>query len=158
VNNWKVIPTIVLATVLIFGAGVFTGGMLVDYVKRARPRPVANRVVPPGATNSAPARPLRPPELLSKEFLQGLDGQLHLTKEQHDSIQKIINENQNEVRKVVQDARLEIREVLTLDQRGDFDEIMKRPFHKPLWGTNAPPPGPVPSPAMMLSQTNANAR
>jgi len=33
VNDWKVIPTIVLTTVLSFGAGVFSGGMLVDYVK-----------------------------------------------------------------------------------------------------------------------------
>ena len=36
-NNWKVIPTIVFATVLIFGAGVFTGGILVNYVKQPHP-------------------------------------------------------------------------------------------------------------------------
>ena len=44
------------------------------------------------------------------------------------------------MRKVVQDARLEIREVLTPEQRKEFDELVKRPFRKPIFGTNAPPP------------------
>ena len=50
--------------------------------------------------------------MLSKEFLQRLDTELRLNKDQHEAVQKIINESQNEMRKVVQDARLEIREVL----------------------------------------------
>jgi len=142
VNNWRLIPTIVLATVLIFGAGVFSGGMLVDYVKQPRPRMVAKRPAPPSppaenaATNAAKA--IRPPEILSKDFLQRLDGELHLTKDQHDAVQKIINEGQNAMRKVVQDARLEIREVLTAEQRNDFDELVKRPFRRPIFPTNAP--------------------
>lgn len=144
-NDWKVIPTIVITTVLIFGAGVFTGGMLVDYVKQTHPHVASRR--PSGAptnsvpvTNAAPnaARPVRPPEILSKDFLQRLDGDLHLNKEEHEAIQKIISDSQNEMRKVVQDARLEIREVLTPQQREQFDELMKRPFHKPLFATNAP--------------------
>jgi uncharacterized membrane protein len=154
VNNWKVIPTIVLATVLIFGAGVFTGGMLVDYVKQGHPRagvkhPPAGPTnpVPPvtiaattlANTNPAAARPLRPPEVLSKEFLQRLDTEIRLNKEQHEAVQKIIGDGQNEMRKVLQDARLEIREVLNPQQRDQFDELMKRPFHKPLFTTNAPP-------------------
>ena len=40
--------------------------------------------------------------------------------------------------KVIQDARLEIREVLTPEQRKKFDELVKRPVHKPIFGTNAP--------------------
>jgi Spy/CpxP family protein refolding chaperone len=145
VNNWKVIPTIIFATVLIFGAGVFSGGILVDYVKQSHPRPVKR---PPAAaqTNSAAAtnpaapavRPFKPPEMLSKEFLQRLDGDLRLTPEQHEAAQKIIAEGQNSVRKAVQDARLEIREVLTPEQRKSFDELVKRPFHKPIFVTNAP--------------------
>jgi uncharacterized membrane protein len=147
VNNWKVIPTIVFATVLIFGAGVFTGGMLVDFVKQSRPRQ-ALRHPPAAATNSAVAanpaggsavKPARPPEILSKDFLQRLDGELHLAKDQHEAIQKIIGDGQNEMRKVVQDARLEIRDVLTPEQRSQFDEMVKRPFHKPIFPTNAPP-------------------
>jgi hypothetical protein len=34
---------------------------------------------------------------------------------------------------------LEIREVLTAEQRQQFDELMKRPFHRPLFTTNATP-------------------
>jgi uncharacterized membrane protein len=145
VNNWKVIPTIVFATVLIFGAGVFTGGMLVDYVKQSHPRPVMRRPAATAQTNSASAgnpaggqvvKPVKPPEILNKDFLQRLDGELHLAKDQHEAIQKIISDGQNQMRKVVQDARLEIREVLTPEQRSQFDELVKRPFHKPIFDTN----------------------
>jgi hypothetical protein len=148
VNNWKVIPTIVLTTVLIFGAGVFTGGILVDYVKQNHQRAGIRRqnaaatppvVVPPANPPPAQAKPVRPPEILTKEFLQRLDTDLHLNKDEHEAAQKIISEGQNQMRKVLQDARLEIREVLTPQQRDQFDELMKRPFHKPIFATNAPP-------------------
>jgi uncharacterized membrane protein len=156
VNDWKVIPTIVLTTVLIFGAGVFTGGMLVDYVKQNHPRMALRQPNPPppspatngpiiadgASTNLTPAKPVRPPEILGKDFLQRLDTDLHLTKDEHDAVQKIINDGQNQMRKTLQDARLEIREVLTPAQRDQFDEIMKRPFHKPIFPTNAPPATP----------------
>ncbi|HEX9048145.1 MAG TPA: hypothetical protein VF988_14055 [Verrucomicrobiae bacterium] len=145
-NNWKIIPTIVFATVLIFGAGVFTGGILVTCVKPQSKPPVkhvqvtpTNSVVATSATNGAPFKPIKPPEILNKEFLQRLDADLHLSKAQHDSVQKIIEEGQNLIRKTLQDARLEIREVLTPEQRTDFDELVKRPFHKPIFSTNAPP-------------------
>lgn len=149
-NNWKVIPTIVLATVLIFGAGVVTGGVLVNCVKQARPRVAAKHPNPTPPPNSAPTndsagasvRLPNPPQILSKEFLQRLEGELQLSKDQHEVIQKIISDSQNLMRKVVQDARLEIREALTPAQRQQFDELMKRPFHKPLFGTNAPPVAP----------------
>jgi hypothetical protein len=187
VNDWKVIPTIVFTTVLIFGAGVFSGGMLVDYVKETRPRAVAKPPQPaqnpsqsgqtsqpshppanpnnnnnPGVargssiTNGTAGQgvhPVKPPELLSKDFLQRLDSDLRLNKEQHDAVWKIICDGQNDMRKVVQDARLEIREVLSAQQRNAFDDLIKHPFHKPLFGTNAPPatvpfvPPPAPAPA-----------
>jgi hypothetical protein len=154
VNDWKVIPTIVFTTVLIFGAGVFTGGFLVDYVKQThphasvKPHPPQVAQVTNSVPNSAPAtnsppqqpaRPVKPPEILSKDFVQRLDTELHLNKDEHDAVQKIVNDGQNEMRKVVQDARLEIREVLTPQQCDEFDSLMKRPFHKPLFGTNTPP-------------------
>jgi Spy/CpxP family protein refolding chaperone len=72
---------------------------------------------------------------LSKAFLQRLDDELHLAPDQHAAIQKIIGDGQNQMRKVIQDSRLEIREVLTPDQRKQFDELMKRPFRKPLFPT-----------------------
>jgi len=147
VNSWKIIPTIVFATVLIFGAGVFTGGILVDYVKQARPHPGAAKraatvvPVPPAPSTNSPALTAtrQPPQVLSKDFLQRLDGELQLTKDEHEAIQKIIGDGQNQMRKVIQDSRLEIREVLTAEQRDQFDNLMKRPFHRPLFGTNAPP-------------------
>jgi uncharacterized membrane protein len=148
VNSWKVIPTIVFATVLIFGAGVFTGGILVDYVKQARPHsPAKNRPANPGGANAAATNnpnlsaTRRPPQVFSTNFLQRLDAELHLTKEEHEAIQKIISDGQNEMRKVVQDSRLEIREVLTAEQLDQFDALMKRPSHKPIFATNAPPAG-----------------
>ena len=148
-NNWKVIPTIVLATVLIFGAGVGTGGVLVNYVKQNRPRMAAKHPAPTPPSNTAPTNsPVgtsrggpNPPPILSREFkfLQQLEGELELTKDQHEAIQKIITDNQNLVHKVVQDARLEIREALTPGQRQQFDELVKRPFRRPFLMTNAPP-------------------
>jgi hypothetical protein len=61
---------------------------------------------------------------------------LQLTKEQHEAVQKIINEGQNAVRKAVQDARLEIRDALTPEQQKQFDELVKRPFKRPIFATN----------------------
>ncbi len=144
-NNWKVI----FATAVIFGAGVVTGGLLVNHVQHSHPRNNPRRLAAGAeagspATNQAPRlpdapRPARLPEVLSKQFLQQLDVQLHLATDQHEAIQKIISDGQNQMRKTLQDARLEIREVLTLEQRKDFDELVKRPFRKPIFGTNAAP-------------------
>jgi uncharacterized membrane protein len=141
VNNWKVI----FATVVIFGAGVITGGLLVNYVKHSNPKPprvkstapVAVRTVVSNQPTAVVDNKLRPPEILSKQFLQQLDDSLHLKAEQRETIQKIIGEGQNQIRKVVQDARLEIRVVLNPEQRKQFDELVKRPFRKPVLGTNA---------------------
>ncbi len=146
-NNWKVI----FATVVIFGAGVITGGLLVNYVQHSNPKPqrpklvattTTSAVARPAATNAPPVmaetNKLRPPEILSKQFLQQLDESLQLKPAQREAIQKIISEGQNLIRKAVQDSRLEIREVLTPEQRKQFDELVKRPFRKPLYGTNAP--------------------
>jgi len=151
VNDWKFIPTIMLATVLIFGAGVFTGGMLVDYVKQPHGKPFKRTVAVAAGTNvamvvttnssssNAPAiKPAKVPEFLSKDFLQRLDTDLQLTKEQHETVKKIIEDGQNSVRKAVQDSRLEIREALTPAQQKAFDDLVKRPFRRPLFGTNAP--------------------
>lgn len=150
-NDWKFIPTIMLATVLIFGAGVFTGGMLVDYVKQPHGKSTKRSAATLSGTNAALAvmtnsigsngpaiKPAKAPEFLSKEFLQRLDADLKLTKEQHETVKKIIEDGQNSVRKAVQDARLEIREALTPVQQQAFDDLVKRPFRHPLFGTNTP--------------------
>jgi len=86
--------------------------------------------------------------------LQQVDKQLELAADQHVAIQKIINDGQNQMRKALQDARLEIREVLTPGQRREFDELVKRPFHKPIFGTNvlvaAPPTANLPAEAKQV--------
>ena len=157
-NNWKIIPTIVFATALIFGAGVFTGGLLVNYVQKAKPKSAhkttASNEVRPAVTNTAVATTneppkLRPPEILSKKFLQQLDTELSLKPSQREAISKIIDEGQNQMRKAMQDARLEIREVLTPEQRQQFDDLVKRPFHKPIFNTNAPAFSPLTNPPVV---------
>jgi Spy/CpxP family protein refolding chaperone len=154
VNDWKIIPTIVIVTALIFGAGVFTGGLLVNEVQKTHPKPAhkppANAEARPVATNTLattnePSK-LRPPEILSKKFLQQLDTELSLKPAEREAISKIIDDGQNQMRKTMQDARLEIREVLTPEQRVQFDDLVKRPFHKPIFATNAPTATPPTNP------------
>ncbi|HTB83396.1 MAG TPA: hypothetical protein VK742_07075 [Candidatus Sulfotelmatobacter sp.] len=144
-NDWKVIPTIALTTVLIFGAGVFTGGFLVNAFKPAHNNSTkkAQHVENAVSTNSTTTSTQRPanahlPDILNKPFLQRLDDELHLSPEQHDAIQKIMNDGQNEMHKVVLDSRLEIRDVLSSDQQKQFDDLVKRPVKKPPFSTNAP--------------------
>jgi uncharacterized membrane protein len=142
VNNWKVI----FATVVIFGVGVVTGGLLMNYVQHSHPkmirRPANLGEVRPAATNqlarSADLSKARLPDILNKQFLQRLDEELHLSAEQRAAIQKTIGDNQNQMRKVIQDARLEIRDILMPEQRQQFDQLVKRPVHKQLFNTNSP--------------------
>jgi hypothetical protein len=147
VNYWKVI----LATVVIFGAGVLTGGFLVGDVQHQHWKNPKRAENPPASsfdstsnfnsaasfgTNLPPSR-ARLPETLSKQLLQRLDVELHLSPDQREAIQKIITDGQNLMRKTLQDARLEIREQLTPEQRAYFDELVKRPA-KRTPSTNAP--------------------
>jgi Spy/CpxP family protein refolding chaperone len=144
VNSWKVI----LATIVIYGAGIMTGSLLVNHVDYSPPKNPHRPDMPAVSGNSMsktngqsqPApRPARLPEMLSRQFLQRLDAELHLTPEQHEAIQKIITDGQNLMHKTMQDARLEIREQLTPEQRSEFDEMVKRPPRRPPNATNAPP-------------------
>ena len=139
-NDWKIIPAISICTLLIFGAGVFTGGLLVNYVQKPHPKAAAPRKNP---APTAEARLTATNQVSStneppKRCLKQLDTELKLTPAQRDSIGKIIEDGQNQMRKAMQDARLEIREVLTPEQRQQFDDLVKRPFHKPIFNTNGP--------------------
>ncbi len=143
-NYWKVI----LATIVIYGAGVMTGGLLVSHVDRPHSRnqrhpettTPTNSVSQTNSQGQVTSKPARPPEILNRQFLQQLDEQLHLTPEQREAIQKIITDGQNLMHKTILDARLEIREQLTPEQRTQFDELVKRPPpRRPLNSTNAPP-------------------
>ncbi len=152
-NFWKVI----LATVVIFGAGVFTGGLLVNSVQhphsRSTHRPAATVETheTPARTNSLASlsRPSRTPEILGTNFVQQLDDALQLTPDQRASIQKIIADGQErnheiwtnnsaQMRAVIQDVRHRVRETLTADQQKLFEELMKRTPRRQN-STNAPP-------------------
>ena len=154
-NSWNLI----LATVIIFGAGVITGGLLVDHVEQPHakashhnPGTTVASTVP---TNRAPAlRPvdifnLKQPELLTQDFVQKLDDQLQLTAVQRDAIQKIIANGQElnhslvtnctaQYHQVLQEVRQHIREQLNPDQLKEFEKLLKQmhpPAHKTT-GTN----------------------
>jgi Spy/CpxP family protein refolding chaperone len=143
-NSWKII----LAAVVIFGAGVITGGLLVNNVEPPRPKDIQH---PPGELNPHPQannrdhdqpdpqdfpKP-RPPEMLSKQFVQHLDKTLHFTPEQRAAIAKIVADGQErnheigtnvapQFHKVLQDVRQQIHEQLTPEQQKQFEELMKR--------------------------------
>jgi hypothetical protein len=159
-NSWKVI----LATVVIFGAGVLTGGLLVNYVVREN-GPDARfpfwREYPhaPNGDHGQPApgelsRP-RPPEIWRKEFIEHLDKALRLTPEQHAAISKIVAEGQEQNREIwtnvapklreeMEQVQQRIRAELTPEQQKRFEQ-MTRQFapHRPPHDVR--PPGPPPS-------------
>jgi hypothetical protein len=150
VNSWKII----LATVVIFGAGVLTGGLLVDHVERLHPKNFRRF-----EADSQNGLPFPRPEILGKQFVQQLDDKLRLTPEQRDKIQKIIADGQQRnrdlwklasppFRAVMQDVHQKIREQLTTDQRKQFEEMLKQ-FHSP----RRPPP--TNAPPIMSPATNA---
>lgn len=109
-NTWKVI----LATLVIFVAGLVTGGLLVSYADRAQQKnrrflPRDNVRLPPNASpspfgssrdpresQSRLPNPLqnRMPRGVSMEFLQKLDSEVRLTSEQRERIEKIIADGQ----------------------------------------------------------------
>lgn len=154
-NYWKVI----LATVVIFGAGVLTGGLLVNFVDHSHPRyphrPPANIVARPQTNNPAPpAAPDFPmPRMareMGKQFVQQLNDTLKLTPEQLGKIEKIIAVGQDrnreiwtniaapKMRAVIQEVNQQIRAELAPEQLKPFEELLKRPPRRPS-GTNAPP-------------------
>ena len=150
-NDWKVI----FATVVIFGTGVITGGLLVNYVEHYHPHAaLAHKPAAPGGTNTSAANSpnvpiIRQSEILNKPaFLAFLDTQLTedklpLTAEQHKAIETLINEGQGQMRKVTQDVDRSIRDALNPEQRKKYDEMRKashpnKANHPLPPGTNAP--------------------
>jgi hypothetical protein len=126
VNNWKVI----LATMVIFGTGVVTGGLLVRHVERD-----GMRRPPRAAGVSRPPQPS--PGVMRFEFLRRMERELDLTAEQRDPIDKILTEGQERMRKInetVEPRRREefkktieeFRAVLTPEQRQRFDTLLKK--------------------------------
>jgi Spy/CpxP family protein refolding chaperone len=146
VNSWNVI----LATIVIFGAGVITGGLLVDHVQHQPParHAMGPGSKPPGGTNEVNEipGPMRA-QILNKQFVQQLNDELQLSDDQRKQIQKIISQGQQNTRdlwKLVgpqfqliwRDTRGQIRQVLTPEQRKKFETLIKEQRHPQ--STNAP--------------------
>jgi len=129
VNTWKVI----VATMVIFGAGVITGGLLVKQTILVHPPKQAhsnasNRTVPtaPGVTRV--------------EFLRRAERELNLTPEQREQADKLIAASQDRTKKIMEPVAPKIREelkqtkdqfraLLTPEQQTRFDEMLKKPPH-----------------------------
>ncbi len=140
-NAWNLI----LATVVIFGTGVITGGLLVDHVEQphAKASHHTAAVAAPVTTNRPPVVRatelfnLHQPEILSQDFVQKLDDQLQFVPAQRDAIHKIIADGQcqnqalwtnwvGQSKQVLGEIRQHIREQLNSDQRKQFETILKQ--------------------------------
>jgi Spy/CpxP family protein refolding chaperone len=125
VNTWKVI----LATMVIFGAGVVTGGLLVRHTSSPSHPP----------RGQAASRPLPPmsPSGLKMEVLRRVERDLDLTPEQRSQVDRIISASQERTKKLMepvapqihaelQETKEAVRAVLTPEQRIRFDELLKQ--------------------------------
>jgi len=171
-NSWKII----LAIVVIFGAGALTGGLLVNYAEPPhakevqRPLDEGNSQLQANYRDPDHSRPLdllkpRQPEILGRQFVQQLDNTLHLTREQRAAIAKIVADGQErnreiwtnvapQMHKMLLDVRQQIREQLTPEQRKQFEEMLKRfrpAGHHPQPLPHSPPPANAPP---MMAPTN----
>ncbi len=140
---WQVI----LATLVIFGTGVVTGGLLVDYSNRGQHRiwrmqkmewprsPVAKQ---PREPEKFPQPVQMPPHAgLRTNFVERLARDLRLTPDQRRRIERIVSDSQERTkelwkehgqpfRKEVQETKERIRAALTAEQRERFEEMMQR--------------------------------
>lgn len=145
-NSWKVI----LATIVIFGAGVITGGLLVNHVAH-RAHPFLFSTQPPKPPPFETLPPQLRPELLNTNFVRLLNERLDLTPKQREQIRKIITQaqqNTHDLWKLVapqfqlvwHDTRQQIRDVLTPGQRREFEYLIRqqRSIRRQM-STNAPP-------------------
>lgn len=134
-NAWKVIAS----TLVIFIAGVVTGGLLVTYSIRFtefRHKP-ANAAA---NSNNNPAAANNPWLLKNTQLLHRMDRELDLTRDQHEHIAVIIAASQERIKilwrpvaplmgKEMQQVRSEIYKELTPEQRKKFEG-----FNKPRLG------------------------
>ena len=133
VNTWKII----LATIVIFGAGVVTGGLLVshsDRVRGPRPRPQPTTGAPPWFVRDFEANI----DQRRVEFLLRATRELKLTADQRQRIDKVVQESQErtrqlwdqvtpQMRKELTDTKDKILAVLTPEQQTRFQELLKQP-------------------------------
>lgn len=159
-NSWKII----LATVIIFGAGVVVGGLLTQHIIHLdHPRSAWRPGAPVAATNRPPAEradlsKFRQPDQLSQPFLQKLDAVLQLTPVQYEAVEKLIHNGQQQIQQVMQEVRQQIREQLNPDQLKPYEKLLKQqarpPGRRSPGATNAPAAG---ANSSLVAGTNAPA-
>jgi hypothetical protein len=127
VNSWKVI----LATMVIFGTGVVTGGLLVANADHSRDRRPQR-----GGGVARTAQP-SPAGAMRIELLRRLERDLALSPEQHEPIDKVLKEGQERMKKLMDTVEPrrreefkrtvdEFRAVLRPEQQTRFDELLKQ--------------------------------
>jgi Spy/CpxP family protein refolding chaperone len=132
VNSWKVI----LATMVIFGTGVVTGGLLVRSADHGRDRRPQRTGGAARTTQPSPAGVMR------MEFLRRMQQELELTPEQRDPIDKVLKVGQERVKKLMETIEPrrreeykktidEFRKVLTPEQQTRFDKLLKQQQQRP---------------------------
>ena len=153
-KEWKVI----LATLVIFGTGVVTGGLLVHQTSPRQPR--AKLPAPPilpaaaGKMNPKDLRPGHEQQRIA--YMRQLTDALELSPEQAAQIGKLITESQQRTRAVwetvqpkfneeVRKVREQIRGVLSAEQRKKFYEANKQRLRKE-GKEGIRPPGDQPTP------------
>ena len=125
VNAWKPI----LAALVIFAAGVVTGGLTIQI---RQPRPA------PNPAGNAPVRKVAMPrEAQLRELSRRMQAELDLAPEQRDRIEAIVRDSQERMKTVrdevgkrigeeFREMRQKIRGELTPEQRRKFADIMKQ--------------------------------
>ena len=118
------------ATMVIFGAGVVTGGLLVRHSERIRP--IRSHLTTNSRVTAAPS-----PGGMRLEFLRRMQRELDLTPVQKEKVDGIVSASQDRIkvlmepvapqlRQELQRAKEEFRETLTPEQRKRFDELVKQ--------------------------------
>jgi len=120
---------------VIFGAGVVTGGLLVRHTYLAQP------AHPPRQPTSRPM-PSMSPSGLRMEVLRRVERDLDLTPDQRAQVDRIITASQERTKKLMepispqlraelQETKEAVRAVLTPEQRTRFDELLKQQQQRP---------------------------
>lgn len=140
-NTWKVI----FATVVIFGAGVMTGGLLVKYSVRPPVHPSRS-----GGSQGMRVQPISAGGLRI-EFLRRAERDLNLSPDQKEQIDKIFAASQErskklmepiqpKIREELQQTREQFRAVLNPEQRIRLDELLKQQQQQRQRDQHRPPP------------------
>lgn len=139
-NAWKVI----LAALVIYGAGIATGHFAAGLnLGQEKPSPAAPRQV---------VRP-RPP--MMHDLMQRMESRLELNNEQLDQVRTIVESSQERMRELMDDVRPkfeaesqsmreQIEALLTEEQMAKFDRVFEHSGRPRRGGPNGRPQGPFP--------------